>query len=147
QVAYLFNWVGKPWATQKWIRSIGARYYGSGGSKSYLGDEGQEQPSACYLMNALGLFKVDGGTRVDRVYEIGSPIFEKVTISLGGRYNRGESFTIEAKNTSRANLYVQKATLNGKPLCDFKFPASELLKGGSLVLEMGPEPNKHWGGG
>ncbi|TYP94695.1 putative alpha-1,2-mannosidase [Sphingobacterium allocomposti] len=145
--AYLFNWLGKPWATQKWSRSIGERYYGSGVSNAYLGDEDQGQMSAWYLMNALGLFQVDGGTRVDPVYEIGSPIFEKVTISLGGRYNRGESFTIEAKNTSRANLYVQKATLNGKPLYDFKFPASELLKGGSLVLEMGPEPNKHWGRG
>ena len=30
-------------------------------------------------------------------------------------------------------------------LNDFKFPASELLKGGKLELEMGPEPNKAWG--
>src|SRR5690606_17616380 len=145
--AYLFNWLDKPWATQKWSRSIGERYYGSGVSNAYLGDEDQGQMSAWYLMNALGLFQIDGGTRVDPVYEIGSPIFEKVTIDLGGRYNRGESFTIEAKNTSRTNMYVQKATLNGKPLYDFKFPASELLKGGSFVLEMGPEPNKNWGVG
>src|SRR5690606_697017 len=143
--AYLFNWVKKPWATQKWSRSIGERYYGSGLSNAYLGDEDQGQMSAWYLMNAIGLFQMDGGTSVDPVYEIGSPLFEKVIINLGGRYNRGESFTIEAKNTSKTNIYVQKATLNGKPLNDFKFPAKELLKGGSLVLEMGPEPNESWG--
>src|SRR5690606_40682321 len=27
--AYLFNWLDKPWATQKWSRSIGERYYRS----------------------------------------------------------------------------------------------------------------------
>ncbi|TJZ51754.1 hypothetical protein FAZ15_19580 [Sphingobacterium olei] len=145
--AYLFNWVKKPWVTQKWSRSIGERYYGSGVSNAYLGDEDQGQMSAWYLMNAIGLFQMDGGTRVEPVYEIGSPLFEKVTINLGGRYNRGERFTIEAKNTSKTNIYIQTATLNGKPLNDFKFPAKELLKGGSLVLEMGPEPNKSWGFG
>lgn len=143
--AFLFNWMEKPWSTQKWSRSIGERYYGSGVSNAYLGDEDQGQMSAWYLMNAIGLFQTDGGTRVEPVYEIGSPLFEKVTIQLGGRYDRGESFTIEAKNTSKINIYVQTATLNGKPLYDFKFPAKELLKGGHLILEMGPDPNKHWG--
>jgi putative alpha-1,2-mannosidase len=42
-------------------------------------------------------------------------------------------------------MYVQGATLNGKTLNSFYFPAAELLKGGSLVLKMGPEPNKNWG--
>ncbi|MGO1243893.1 GH92 family glycosyl hydrolase [Sphingobacterium sp. JB170] len=145
--AYLFNWVGKPWLTQKWSRSIGERYYGSGVSNAYLGDEDQGQMSAWYLMNALGLFQTDGGTSIEPQYEIGSPLFEKVTIDLAGQYGRGESFTIEAKNTSKTNIYVQRALLNGKPLYDFKFPASEVLKGGSLVLEMGPNPNKSWGQG
>ncbi len=143
--AFLFNWVNRPWETQKWSRSIGERYYGSGLSNAYLGDEDQGQMSAWYIMNAIGLFQIDGGTREEPVYEIGSPLFEKVTIHLGGRYDRGESFTIEARNTSKTNVYVQKATLNGNPLNDFKFPAKELLKGGSLVLEMGSEPNKSWG--
>jgi len=35
--------------------------------------------------------------------------------------------------------------MNGQSLEDFKFPASELLKGGSLILEMGPKPNFNWG--
>lgn len=144
--AYLFNWVGKPWLTQKWSRSIGDRYYGSGLSNAYLGDEDQGQMSAWYLMNAIGLFQTDGGTSVNPHYEIGSPLFEKVSIKLGGRFDRGDSFTIHANNTSKTNIYVQSAQLNGKPLNDFKFPVSELLKGGDLVLEMGAEPNKFWGG-
>lgn len=143
--AFLFNWVDKPWLTQKWSRAILERYYGYGLANSYLGDEDQGQMSAWFLMIALGLFQTDGGCRINPEYEIASPLYPKVEINLGKRYGRGEKFVIEAKNVSRLNKYVQSAILNGKVLQDFKFPASELLKGGSLILEMGSEPNKKWG--
>ena len=143
--AFLFNWVKKPWLTQHWSRSIMDRFYGYGTSNAYLGDEDQGQMSAWFIMNALGLFQVDGGARSTPIYEIGSPIFSKVKIDLGKQYGRGQSFTIEAKNSSRKNQYVQRAVLNGKELNSFWFPASELLKGGSLVLEMGDKPNTAWG--
>ncbi|WP_090605359.1 GH92 family glycosyl hydrolase [Parapedobacter koreensis] len=145
--AYLFNWVGKPWLTQQWSRAIMDRYYGYGISNAYLGDEDQGQMSAWFVMSALGLFQLDGGARQQPIYEIGSPIFERTTIQLGGRYGRGQTFTIEAKNNSRENCYVQQAWLNGKPLESFWFPADELLKGGSLILDMGPTPNSSWGTG
>jgi predicted alpha-1,2-mannosidase len=143
--AFLFNWVGYPWLTQKWSRAIMSRYYGYGLANAYLGDEDQGQMSAWFIMASIGLFQTDGGCRVDPIYEIGSPLFERIEIDLGGRYNRGDNFTIEAKNASRLNMYVQSAKLNGKILKDFKFPAGELLRGGKLELEMGPEPNKSWG--
>jgi putative alpha-1,2-mannosidase len=72
-------------------------------------------------------------------------MFEHIEIDLGGQYGRGKKFTIQAKHASRKNVYIQKATLNGKTLNSFHFPASELLKGGTLVLEMGATPNKSWG--
>lgn len=143
--AFLFNWAEKPWLTQKWSRSIIDKYYGTGIANAYLGDEDQGQMSAWFVMAALGLFQTDGGCRVDPVYEIASPLFEKVVIDLGERYNRGKTFTIEARNASRKNKYVQRATLNGKELNLFYFPASELLKGGELILEMGDRPNTSWG--
>lgn len=143
--AFLFNWAKKPWLTQKWARSIIDKYYGTGIANAYLGDEDQGQMSAWFVMAALGLFQTDGGCRVDPVYEIASPLFEKVVIDLGERYNRGKTFTIEARNASRKNKYVQRATLNGRELNEFFFPASELLKGGELILEMGDRPNTSWG--
>lgn len=143
--AFLFNWVGKPWLTQKWSRALLDRYYGHDISNAWLGDEDQGQMSAWFIMAALGLFQTDGGCRVDPIYEIGSPLFPKVVIDLGKRYGRGETFTIEARGASRKNIYVQRASLNGKELETFHFPASELLKGGNLTLEMGPEPNPKWG--
>jgi len=143
--AFLFNWVGKPWLTQKWTRSIIERYYGIGLANAYLGDEDQGQMSAWLVMASLGIFQTDGGCSIDPVYEIASPLYEKAVIRLDNRYDRGKEFVIEAKNVSRNNKYVQSAELNGKPLNTFSFPASELLKGGSLVLVMGDKPNTNWG--
>ncbi|WP_255430952.1 glycoside hydrolase domain-containing protein [Pedobacter sp. N36a] len=100
--AYLFNWAEKPWLTQKWSRSILDRFYGYGPANAYLDDEDQGQMSAWFIMNAIGLFQTDGGAGVNPIYEIGSPIFSKVTIHLNELYGRGKSFTIEAAKASRA---------------------------------------------
>lgn len=143
--AFLFNWVGYPWLTQHWSRSILERYYGCGLANAYLGDEDQGQMSAWFIMASIGLFQTDGGCNVNPVYEIASPLYEKIVIDLGNRYGRGKQFTIEARNASRRNMYVQSAELNGKKLNTFQFPASELLKGGSLILQMGDKPNMNWG--
>jgi len=143
--AYLFNWAKKPWLTQQWSRAVMSRYYGYGISNAYLGDEDQGQMSSWFIMSALGLFQTDGGANATPVYEIGSPIFPKVVIHLNHQYGRGDQFIIEALNVSRTNKYIQRATLNGKALESFWFPAAELLKGGKLTLEMGSEPNKNWG--
>lgn len=137
---FLFNWAGEPWLTQKWTRSVAERYYGYGTANAYLGDEDQGQMSAWYIMAALGLFQTDGGCMVDPIYEIASPMFEKTIIHLGGRYGRGDTFTIIAHKASRKNIYVQSAKLNGHKLSTFYFPASELLKGGTLEVVMGPDP-------
>ncbi len=143
--AFLFNHAGAPWLTQRWSRSILDRYYGCGVANAYLGDEDQGQMSAWAVMASLGLFQTDGGCRVEPTYEIASPLFEQVEIDLGRRYGRADKFTIRAKGASRTNIYVQGALLNGKRLDSFSFPASELLGGGELVLEMGSQPNRKWG--
>jgi len=143
--SFLFNWVKKPWLTQKWNRDILSRFYGYGISNAYLGDEDQGQMSAWFMMSSIGLFQTDGGTRSEPIYEIGSPLFKKIEINLGKQYGRGKRFVIEAKNNSFTNKYIQNATLNGKKLKNFWFPASELLKGGKLKLEMGAKPNPNWG--
>jgi putative alpha-1,2-mannosidase len=66
-------------------------------------------------------------------------------IHLDKPYYRGKTFVIEARNNSRENVYVQSATLNGRALDKFWFYHRDLVNGGKLVLEMGPEPNKKWG--
>lgn len=145
QAAYLFNYSGKPWLTQKWVREIMDLYYGTGPADGWLGDEDQGQMGAWFVMSAMGLFEMDGGAAVKPIYEIGSPLFEKITIHLDNRYYPGREFVIEAKNTSSENPYIQSATLNGGALKKPWFYHDELVNGGKLSLVMSPEPNTEWG--
>ena len=110
----------------------------------YHGDEDQGQMGAWFVMSAMGLFQMDGGSGVDPAYELSGPIFEKITIQLDQNYYEGEEFILEAKNASSKNRYIQSASLNGVELDKFWFRHSELVKGGKLVLIMGSKPNKDW---
>ena len=74
-------------------------------------------------------------------YELGSPIFEKVTLSVA----QDKEFIITAKHTSPTNKYIQAARLNGELLQRSYITHEELITGGTLEFEMGPEPNKSWG--
>jgi predicted alpha-1,2-mannosidase len=145
QAAYLFNYSGKPWLTQKWVREIMENYYSADPYDGWLGDEDQGQMGAWYVMSAMGLFEMRGGAAVRPVYEIGSPVFDKITIHLNTDYYPAERFVIEARNNSKENVYVQSATLDGEPLEKPWFYHTELVDGGTLILEMGPEPNRQWG--
>ena len=120
-------------------------YYGATPLHGWLGDEDEGQMGAWFVMSAMGLFQTDGGASVKPFYEIGSPLFEKVTINLDPDYYPGTSFVIEAKHASANNKYIQSATLNGKTLSKPWFYHDELVSGGKLVLIMGDKPNKKWG--
>lgn len=85
---FLVNWAGKPWLTEKWIRSIIDQFYAYGVSNAYLCDEDQGQMSVWHVMASIGLLQIDGGSGVDLVYEIGSPICDKIECDLGKRFGR-----------------------------------------------------------
>ena len=144
-VAWLFNWAGQPWLTQKWARAILDAYYGHTAADAYLGDEDQGQMSAWFVMAALGLFQTDGGCRVDPIYELGSPLYPKATIQLSKEHYGGKTFTVVAHNASRTNRYIQSAKLNGKRLDAWWIRQRDVMHGGTLELELGPQPNEAWG--
>jgi predicted alpha-1,2-mannosidase len=143
-VSWLFNWANEPWLTQKWTHDILESYYGYNPADAYLGDEDQGQMAAWFNMCAMGLFQTDGGCRADPIYEIASPLYPKITIHLSKKYYGGKTFTIEAHNTSPENIYIQSATFNGKPLNQWWIRQRDVIKGGKLVLNMGPTPNMDW---
>lgn len=144
QAAYLFNYAGVPWLTQKWTRNIMSDYVsGTTGTWSLSADP--SQAGALYVMSAIGLFQTNGGASAEPVYEIGSPVFEKIIIHLDEKYYPGGKFIIAAKKTSDANMYIQGATLDGEQLNKPWFSSSQLADGGILELTMGPRPNHKWG--
>ena len=146
QTPFLFNYAGKPWLTQYWTRQlIDSVYSGISPQKGYSGDEDQGLMGSLAVLLKIGLFSTDGGTSEKPFYEITSPIFKKITIKLNQKYYPGKQFVIETKNNIPGNLYIQSATLNGAAIQKPFFDHSVLIKGGSLMLQMGPSPNKSWG--
>lgn len=140
EVTALFNWAGAPWLSQKWARAIQEQYYGTTPYDAYPGDEDLGQMSAWFVMSTLGLFQLDGGCSVEPYYELTSPRYEKMVVRLDSKYGRGKSLTINAKNASKSNMYIRSARLNGRVVEGFRIPASELLKGGVLDIEMSNIP-------
>jgi predicted alpha-1,2-mannosidase len=136
-IPYLYNYAGQPWKTQRRVRDIMKIWYNPG-PLGYPGDEDNGETSSWYVLSAMGFFPVCPGRPV---YDIGSPIFDEVKLTLDG----GKVFTIKAKNVSAVNKYIQSAMLNGKPLNKPWFEHKDMASGGTMVFEMGPRPNTAWG--
>jgi predicted alpha-1,2-mannosidase len=136
-IPYLYDYAGYAWKTQRRIREILDMWF----DDKPLGIPGDEDGGGLcswYVFSAMGFFPVTvGGGR----YAIGSPFFEKVTISLPN----GKTFTVNAKNCSKKNKYIQSAELNGKELNSPFVQHSDIVNGGSLNFIMGERPNKNWG--
>lgn len=140
-IPFLFNRAGAPWLTQKWVRRICTEAYGPD-YKGLCGDEDEGQMSAWYVLAASGLHQSCPG---DTRFEIFTPLFDKVTLRLDPKYTKGGTFTITTKNNSPKNIYIQSATLNGKPLNRCWLDYKEIANSGRLDLVLGPNPNKKWG--
>lgn len=146
QVGFVFNYAGKPWLTQYWTREVTERIYSHlDPQNGYNGDEDQGFMGSLSVLLKMGIFEMRGGAAIDPIYEIGSPIFDKITIKLDKAYYLADEFIIETKNNSSANRYIQSATLDGKPLNKSWFYHKELIDGGKLILQMGDKPNTDWG--
>jgi putative alpha-1,2-mannosidase len=66
-------------------------------------------------------------------------------LHLDPRYYAGQTFTIEAHNNSERNKFIQSAQLNGQEWNKPWFSHDVIRNGGTLIVEMGPEPNYTWG--
>ncbi len=142
QVGFVFNYAGKPWLTQYWTREIVERIYSDlDPFNGYNGDEDQGLMGSLAVLLKIGLFQMRGGAAIEPIYEIGSPLFDKITIQLNPEYYPGGEFVVEVKNNSSMNKYVQNAFLDGEKLNQAWFYHGDLVDGGKLVLEMGEKPN------
>jgi predicted alpha-1,2-mannosidase len=134
---YLYDYVGQPWKAQSKVRQAMALFYNAT-PDGYCGDEDTGQMSAWYVFSAMGFYPVCPG---DPNYLIGSPLFDKVTVSL----QNGKTFTVTAKGNGYQEYYIRGATLNGETLNKTYFSHKDILDGADLVLMMNSQPNKKWG--
>jgi predicted alpha-1,2-mannosidase len=136
-VAYLYNYAGQPWKTQYRVRQVCEELYRSGPG-GLCGNEDMGSLSSWYVLSAMGFYPVTPGAPQ---YVVGSPLFGEVTIQV----KNNKKFTVKAINNSMKNKFIQSAKLNGQPFNRTWIDHSEIVNGGELEFEMGPEPNKKWG--
>ncbi|WP_082893775.1 GH92 family glycosyl hydrolase [Rufibacter ruber] len=132
--AYLYNWTDQPWKTQERVRMILKKQY-QPTPDGLGGNDDCGQMSAWYLFSSLGFYPV---APASGEYALGSPTVKEATLQL----ENGKTFTIEAKNQSDRNVYVQKVELNGKALNRPFLAYADIAKGGKLTFYMGGKPRK-----
>jgi predicted alpha-1,2-mannosidase len=135
--AYLYNYAGAAWKTQKQLRQIFSTLY-TAKPDGISGNDDAGQMSAWYLFSAMGFYPVTPGLDY---YVIGSPLFDRVMINL----ENGKRFEIIAKNNKSDNPYIQSVTLNGKPYSKSYLNHADIMNGSKIEITMGENPNKNWG--
>ena len=132
-IAYLYNWTSQPYKTQYWLREIMNRFY-KNNIDGLCGNDDCGQMSAWYIFSVMGFYPVCPGS--DQ-YVLGAPYLPYLKVRLGN----GQTLEIKAPEVSDENRYVQKVTLNGQEIDKLYLTHKQLMQGGELVFEMGPEPN------
>jgi len=133
-IAYLYNFVGKPWKTQRLIHKILNSFY-TDKPDGLIGNEDCGQMSAWYIFSSLGFYPVCPG---DNIYIIGTPNFKKVKIKVSDE----KYFTITAKNLTDENYYIRKVFLNNSNYFYSYIKHADIIKGGDIVFEMNSRPTE-----
>jgi len=130
-VLYLFAAIGQPWKTEYWTRRVCAELFSSS-QAGFPGDEDNGSMASWYLLSSIGLYPLCPGTPA---YMFTSPLFPKTTIHLP----QDRTFLITASSNNGKNVYVQRRRLNGADDSRTWISHQELLQGGELHLDMGPD--------
>ncbi len=138
-IAFLYNYLDKPWKSQQLVRRILSELYRNA-PDGLAGNEDCGQMSAWYVLSAMGLYAVAPGSDE---FVLVSPAVVQADIHL----ENGKTFQIKVENQSAENVYLQSARLNGKNYTKSFLKHEDIMKGGLLEFELGPQPNKSWGTG
>lgn len=136
-IPYLYSFAGAPWKTQYWVRKVASLYNNT--PAGIPGNDDCGQLSSWFVFAALGFYPVNA---VNGVYVLGSPMVNRATL-----HNpvTGTRFQIIAENNSPGNMYIERATFNGKELTRSWITHSQIASGGELHFRMSSKPNREWG--
>jgi len=136
-IAYLYDYAGQPWKTQKYVRHILDNFY-KPEPDGLIGNEDCGQMSAWYVLSASGIYQVSPGevTPLAGVYMFGTPLFPEIKYHL----ENGKTFTIRAHNASAKNIYVKAARLDGMPYDQPFITYRNIVQGGTLDFDMTDHP-------
>lgn len=135
-VIYLYNKVGQPWKTQKYVAEVLHDLY-LNTPAGLSGNEDCGQMSAWFVFSAMGFYPVDP---ISGNYEIGTPLFPEMKMQLGN----GKVFTILAPAVDTKNIYIQSVKVNGQPYDKSYITHDLIMSGATLEFEMSDQPGPVW---
>ncbi len=136
-VPYLYAYAGQQWKGAALVHKAMTKYY-TDQPNGLCGNDDAGQMSAWYVFSSMGIYPANP---MDGKYVFGSPLMKSAKITLGN----GKTFEIVAKNQSKDNIYIQRATWNGQAYDKSYITHEAIMGGGKLEFEMGSKPNKKFG--
>ena len=135
-VAYLYNYIDKPWKSQELTREILETQY-KNEPNGHCGNEDCGQMSSWYILSSLGFYPVNAA---QGIYTFGSPLFDEATLVLQNE----KQFHVVVVNNSKTNMYIQEILFNGELMERNYIRHQEIMEGGELQFTMGDKPNKKY---
>lgn len=159
QAPYMYNMSAEPWKSQELIRRYAhdtvVQYYFD---DNYRGidpaidrvfnnrpgafvrsmDDDAGAMSAWYIFAACGLSPTCVGWPV---YYLSVPLFREISFVRPGYKN----FTIRVEGFSPRNKYIQSVLLNGTQIDRNWITQQEIMRGGTLLIVAGAQPNRQFG--
>jgi hypothetical protein len=135
-MAYLYNYIGKPWKTQRYVDQILNNLY-SAAPDGYSGNEDCGQMSAWYVFSALGFYPVTPGSDT---YIIGKPMFQRIILN----FEDGKYFIIESDQYNPGD-FVRSVLFNKKPYNKSFLKHEDIIKGGRLSVYTGSQQSLTFG--
>lgn len=129
---WLFDHVQRPYLASYWADKLRGLFTKDGPP----GDDDSGAMGSLFVFLNAGFFPFAGTD----AYYLHGPRGPRFAFHAKG----GKTFTVTAENAGGRNLYVQSATLNGKPLDAPVIHHADIVAGGTLAFVMGDKPSA-WG--
>jgi len=131
--AYMFDQLGRPELTQKWVRWVINTKYQNNPS-GLPGNDDCGTMSAWFIFSSLGFYPLAG----TELYYLTSPLFPEAVMHLA----KGD-ITVKARGAPE-KIYIKSVKLNGKPIDRVWIRHDEIKDGAELVFELSAAPTA-WG--
>ena len=132
-MAYLYNYVGKPYKTQERVSQILNEQY-TAHPDGLSGNEDCGQMSSWYVLSALGIYAVTPGLTY---YTLGTPLFDEAIIDL----ENGNQLKVIANRDNEKDIYINSVSFNDQPLDNPSIDHQLLMDGGELKFNLSSQPN------
>ncbi|MCX5063096.1 MULTISPECIES: GH92 family glycosyl hydrolase [unclassified Streptomyces] len=136
---YTYLSTGQPWKTTDVVHAALTLF--TDAPTGMTGNDDLGTMSAWNVLSSIGIFPVQPGYDT---WGLSTPVFDRVDLTLDGRYYPHGALTVTAPGTSGTDRYIQSARTDGKAYDRTYLTTGGLRSLRSLAFTVGPRPSE-WG--